>query len=582
MRETLRGQSVSMNGEVRARVESRLRAWQQAGFGRRLWERDPTLWSPEPVPELADRLGWLALPDTMVGSLDDLEAFAREMMDAGIRHAVLLGMGGSSLAPEVFQRAFGNAPGHPELIVLDSTHPGAVHAASSRIDLRHSLFLVSSKSGATIETLSLFHCFWEAVRRAVPEPGAHFAAITDPGTPLARTGEEHGFRRTFLAPPDVGGRFSALSVFGLVPAALAGVDLRRLLDRARQMAQACGAEIPAPENPGLVLGAVLGEAALAGRDKVTLNACASFASLPAWIEQLVAESTGKDGRGIVPVVEAPPAAHECPEAPEVRGGDRPQRDRPSGCRVERDRLAKDRLFVSLGAEIDQSLHALSAAGHPVIRLHLQDAADLGAEFFRWEVAVAAACAVLGVHPFNQPDVQLAKDLAQRAMARAEDGRPVGRTQEPGEAVEILADAQDTLDQALRAWQAQVRDGDYVGLQAYLAPSDRVDAALAEIRGVLSGRLRVATTSGYGPRFLHSTGQLHKGGPATGVFLQLVDEPAEDLPVPGTGYTFGTLIRAQALGDLRALRQRGRRVLRVNLGRDAAEGLDRIVRSLKSS
>jgi transaldolase/glucose-6-phosphate isomerase len=553
-----------MNEEIRTRVESRLRAWQQASFARRLWERDPTLWSPEPVPELADRLGWLALPATMAGLLDDLEAFARETRDAGIRHAVLLGMGGSSLAPEVFQNTFGSTPGYPELIVLDSTHPDAVRAASSRIDLRHSLFLVSSKSGTTIETLSLFEYFWEAVGRAVPSPGAHFAAVTDPGTPLARMVEERGFRRTFLAPPEVGGRFSALSVFGLVPAALVRVDLRRLLDRARQMAQACGAHIPAPENPGLVLGAVLGEAALVGRDKLTLLSPASFSSLPAWIEQLVAESTGKDGRGIVPVVGEPPAAFEA--------------------------YGADRVFVSLGrgraehgagADVAQSLHALSAAGHPVIRIYLDGAADLGAEFFRWEVAVAAACAVLGVHPFNQPDVQLAKDLAQRAMARAAHGQEAGEAPEPVEAVEVSAAAQDALAEAIRAWQAQVRDVDYVGLQAYLAPSDQVDAALQEIRGMLGGRMRVATTSGYGPRFLHSAGQLHKGGPATGVFLQLVDDPAEDLPVPGTGYTFGMLIRAQALGDLRALRQRGRRVLRVNLGADAVGGLDRIVRALRS-
>lgn len=528
------------------RVEDRLRAWQGMGFSGRLWAGDPTLWSAGrsagrsvgPVPELADRLGWLTLPEAMHGRLDDLLGFAREVAEAGTRHVVLLGMGGSSMAPEVFQHTFGPAAGAPRLIVLDSIHPAAVRRVESQVDLGRTLFLVSSKSGTTTETLSLFRYFWHRVSQTEARPGERFVAITDPGTPLERLAQEREFRRTFLGPVDVGGRYSALSVFGLVPAALIGVDVRRVLNRAQGMAAACGPAVPEPVNPGLVLGAALGEMALAGRDKVTFLASPSLAGLPAWIEQLVAESTGKDGKGIVPVVDEPLDVLDVPE-----------------------RCGADRVFVYLrlagddARDLDALADALEAAGHPVARLHLAETADLGAEFFRWEVAVAAAGAVLGIHPFNQPDVQLAKELAGQAMTRAADPEaPAGE---------------------LGAWAAQLRPGDYVGLQAYLAPDEATTAALQGLRHAVSERWGVATTLGYGPRFLHSTGQLHKGGPDTGVFMQIVDDPDEDLDVPEAGHTFGGLIRAQALGDLQALRQRGRRVVRVELGRDVAGGLARL-------
>lgn len=546
---------------TRSRVDARLREWQQSGFARRLWSKDHTLWSPVPVPELTDRLGWLDLPETMAAELDGLTAFAAEIKTAGMRHVVLLGMGGSSLAPEVFQRTFGNAAGYPELIVLDSTHPGAVRAVDARIDLRRALFLVSSKSGTTTETLSLFRHFWQRTQGLSDRPGEHFVAITDPGTPLVRLAGERAFRRVFLAPADVGGRYSALTVFGLVPAALIGVDVRGVLERARRMSAACGPSVPSHENPGLTLGAILGEMALAGRDKLTLLTSPSLASLPSWIEQLVAESTGKDGTGIVPIVEEPAGP-------------------PDAC-------GDDRVFVHLRLErdaggaigtLDAQVTALESAGHPVVRIALRDTADLGAEFFRWEVATAAAGAVLAIHPFNQPDVQLAKDLAQQAMAKASasGARPTAQDA----AGEVSAAEPAALAGALAAWRAQVRPGDYVGLQAYLAPSAHTDEGLRRVRAILRDRLRAATTVGYGPRFLHSTGQLHKGGPDTGVFLQIVDEPADDLAVPETTYTFGALIKAQGLGDLEALRQRGRRVLRINLGRDTAGGLIRLAHILE--
>ncbi|MGQ0548881.1 MAG: hypothetical protein ACT4PY_04335 [Armatimonadota bacterium] len=551
----MNGQHMALHAYERA-VAQRLREWQQVDFARRLWDRDFTLWSPTPVPELSDRLGWLTLPESMRERLDTLRAFAQDARDAGVRHVVLLGMGGSSLAPEVFQRTFGNAAGYPALIVLDSTHPDAVRAVESRIDLARVLFLVSSKSGTTTETMSLFRYFWHRMED-ISGRGAHFVAITDPDTPLARLARERGFRDTFEAPADVGGRYSALTVFGLVPAALIGVDVHRLLDRARQMAEASGPHVPCTDNPALALGAALGELALAGCDKVTFFASPSLEALPSWIEQLIAESTGKGGKGIVPVVDEPPAAP--------------------------GEYGKDRVFVGLrlpadrALELDSLLDALEAAGHPVVRLQLDEAAEVGREFFRWEVAVAAAGAVLGIHPFNQPDVQLAKELAQQAM---QDHGRSGRQGLAG-TPEVSLERPQELVQALRHWLAEARPHDYVALHAYLAPTDASSAALRDIRRILGDRLHVATTAGYGPRFLHSTGQLHKGGPSSGVFLQIVDDPGNGLAVPETDYTFGALIQAQAAGDLEALRQRSRRILRVSAGRDAANGLARVAELLRA-
>ncbi len=533
-------------------IDQRLRAWQSQRYACRLWEKDPTLWSAAPMPELTDRLGWLTLPEVMHERVDDLAGFTQQVLADGIRHIVLLGMGGSSLAPEVLARTCGSAPGHPELIVLDSTHPDAVRAVEGGRDLRRTLFLVSSKSGTTIEPLSLFHYFWHRLSSLTDEPGAHFAAITDPQTPLLRLAREQPFRHIFTAPPDLGGRYSALSVFGLVPASLLGLDVHRILDRAQTMAEACAFCVAALENPGLVLGAALGELGLAGRDKVTLVASPSVAAFPAWVEQLIAESTGKDGKGLVPVV-----------------------DEPVGLPTAYD---PDRVFLYLrlsddaATTLDHEVAALEAAGHPTIRVRLAEKADLGQEFFRWEVAVAAAGSVLGIHPFNQPDVELAKDLARKAMGG-------GGTGQEFDAEAVRIEPRQMLARAISAWLSWARPGDYVAVQAYLAPTADTESALQHVRLALRDRLHLATTVGYGPRFLHSTGQLHKGGPNTGLFLQLVDEPAGDLPVPGTDYTFGTLLRAQALGDYRALQQRGRRVLRVMLGRDGLGALAQLAEVL---
>jgi transaldolase/glucose-6-phosphate isomerase len=534
-------------------VEERLRAWEATRFAERLWEKDPTLWAPDGAPfpsELADRLGWLDLPDQAAAEAAELAAFAAEVRRDGLERVVVLGMGGSSLAPEVFQRVFGGRPGQPELAVLDSTHPEAVRAARERLDPASTLFLVASKSGTTVETLALFRYFWAEVAAEVggegPEAGRRFAAITDPGTPLADLAGERGFRRVFLAPADVGGRYSALSVFGLVPAALLGVDLGRLAPRE-------GFRAPVPENPGLRLGALLAEAERA-RDKVTLLASPGLAALPVWIEQLVAASLGKDGRGLVPVVDEPKLAP--------------------------GEYHDDRLFVHLGLAEDgagssaETLAALERSGHPVARIVLRDRHGIGGCMLLWEVAVAAAGAALGVNPFDQPDVELAKRRAKEAMAGA--GGAAGR----GEvADEVDCDDAGRLRQAIERWIEPAGPGRYAAIQAFLPPDSGTDHGLQELRLLLADRTGIATTSGYGPRFLHSTGQLHKGGPATGLFLQLVDEPPVDRPVPGAGHGFGDLIRAQAIGDYLALRERGRAVLRVQLGGNRTLGLARVRRAL---
>ncbi len=547
-------------GAFQPKIDERIRSWGSVDFSRRLWRKDPTLWAPKPLPELADRLGWLTLPETMHECVADLQAFAKEVKDEGIRHVVLLGMGGSSLAPEVYQRTFGSAPGYPTLLVLDSTHPGAVEAVDAQIDPSRTLFLVSSKSGSTLEPLSFFRYFWQRVSQKTRTPGRHFVAITDPGTSLERLAAERSFRRVFQAPPDVGGRYSALTVFGLVPAALIGIDVHRLLDRAWTMAEASAFCVPVSDNPALILGAALGELTRAGRDKVTFLASPSLAVFPAWLEQLIAESTGKDDKGIVPVADEPVAA------PGVYG--------------------PDRFFVHLrldsddNSAVDRQVAQLEAAGHPVVRIRLAEKADLGQEFFRWEMAIAAAGQVLGIHPFNQPDVQLAKDLARDAMAGG-----AAKMSEDAASIPTVtlgsSTRQDGVTRALDAWLADAHPGDYVALHAYLAPTAETTAALEAIRLALRHRRRLATTVGYGPRFLHSTGQLHKGGPNTGLFLQLVDEPAQRVPVPETDYSFEALIRAQALGDLLALKRRGRRVLRVNLGKDATHEINRLVETLHS-
>ncbi len=538
-------ESLNLGGYQEA-VDRRLGNWQEIGYSDRLWLQDYTLWSSEPEPELVDRLGWLELPETMQAHARELADFGREISSAGIRTVVLLGMGGSSLAPEVWQRTFGPAPGYPVLRVLDSTHPDAVSSLTAELDPSSTLFVVSSKSGTTIETLSFFFYFWDRMEREADNAGTRFVAITDPGSHLAELGQERGFRRVFLAPSDVGGRFSALSHFGLVPAALLGLDVERLLASSRAMAMACGPRQTAVASPGLRLGATLGELALAGRDKLVLLTTPELASFPDWVEQLVAESTGKEGQGILPVVGETELAAET--------------------------NATDRLFVALSSvgegseDLGSRLDVLEEAGHPVVRIYLDDRYGLGAEIFRWEVAVAAAGSVLGVQPFDQPDVQLAKEMARQAMSGGDSATA---------SAELSASQEERLSAALQQWMGEGRPGDYIAIQAFLAPSPAASAALTRLQQVLHRASGLAVTIGYGPRFLHSTGQLHKGGPPTGLFLQLVDEPEAELAVPETDYGFGGLVRAQGLGDARALLQKERRLLRVGLDKGVESGITRL-------
>lgn len=534
-------------GPLQERLEERIRAWERSGFGRRLWAKDASLWTPGPAAEIVHRLGWLDLPEIMGTRVAAFSGFAEEIKAEGFTHAVLMGMGGSSLAPEVFQKTFGNAPGYPELVVLDSTHPSAVAAVERKVDLPRTLFIVSSKSGTTVEPLSFFRYFWHRASLATDPPGRHFIAITDPGTPLAALARDRNFRRVFEADPDVGGRFSALTEFGLVPAALIGLDVRRLVARAWAEAGDNGPRVPGGEAPGLLLGAALGETA-GLRNKLTVLTAPSLASFPDWLEQLVAESTGKGGKGIVPVVGEPIL--------------------PAGL------YGPDRIFVSLALDREQAREtgelegSLARAGHPVILIRLADAYSLGREIFRWEIAIAAAGAALGIQPFDQPDVELAKDLARKAMARSGGQEP--KSSEPGDAAST--DDPAALKAVFDRWLTQAGPKDYIALQAYLAPDAETGRALEDLRFGLLKKTGLATTLGYGPRFLHSTGQLHKGGPDEILVLQLVDEPRRDLAVPETDFTFGALIKAQALGDYQALRQRGRRVLRVDLKSDPAGGI----------
>ena len=534
-------------GEYEARVEKRISTWRKHGFIRRLWDKDPSLWFPKPEPEIIDRLGWLSLPETTPEMLDEYVSFADEVKKEGISRVVLLGMGGSSLAPEVFQKTFGNEEGFPELTVLDSTHPEAVLALDKTLDPNQTLFVVSSKSGTTLETLSLFRYFWNRMSNVTQNPGCRFVAITDPGSPLVRLGNERNFRAIYQAPSEVGGRYSALSVFGIVPAALMGMDIHKLLDRAWIASENSAFCVSEEKATGLILGAAMGELA-AERDKLTIFSTNSLNSFPDWLEQLIAESTGKMGKGIVPIVSEP--------------------------LISVDGYRKDRFFIGFVLEeesrqdLEKMFKELECAGHPTILFNLSDKFDLGQEIFLWEIAIASAGSVLGINPFNQPDVHLAKDLAREAMQKQE--------KKDESQVEIVSvKKNEILDKYIEMWIQQAKEGDYIAIQAYLAPHPDISAALQRVRFELLSRTGKATTLGYGPRFLHSTGQLHKGGPNRGLFLQIVDESGVDLAVPETDYTFGELIRAQALGDYHALKQRGRRIIRVNLGDDVMAGIKQL-------
>jgi transaldolase / glucose-6-phosphate isomerase len=563
-------QRLALSPSLAREVKGTIAEWGAGEKMARLWRGDATLWTGRDE----DRwLGWLRLVEQQRARREEFGRVSEDVRLAGFGHAVVLGMGGSSLCPDVFARTFGRVPGHPVLRVLDSTVPAQIRSLERAIDPRRTLFIVASKSGTTVEPAALLAHFLERTRSLLGSQAAsRFVAITDPGTELEKQAQREGFRKIFHGVPSVGGRFSALSHFGMVPAAAMGVSVPRLLDRALVMADACAADRPGEENPGLVLGVVLGAAARDGVDKLTLVSSPRIAGLADWIEQLVAESLGKQGKGIVPVVGEPVGP--------VRGS------------------GEDRLFVYVrlaGApseEQDRAVAALERAGAPVVRIDVSDAADIGQEFFRWEIATAVAGSILGVNPFDQPDVEAAKVAARRVTAAVEEtgALPPETHALAGDGLRLFADPDNARILAgaareptpagwIRAHLARLGKGDYLALNAFLEQSAPVAAALQEIRESVRSSARVATTLGFGPRFLHSTGQLHKGGPDSGVFLQITADDAEPLPVPGRRCGFGELCRAQARGDHEVLAGRGRRILRVHVGSDVKAGLAALRRAV---
>jgi len=557
----------------RERVQARLAALDSSGWMQRLWARDPGLWSDDPAHQAVarNRLGWLDVAAAMEPRAAEFEAFAAEVAGEGFTHTVLLGMGGSSLAPEVLRQTFGVAPGRLDLAVLDSTSPASVRGVLDSHDPARTLFVVSSKSGGTLEVTSFEAACFEWVRAARGDAaGRSFVAITDPGTSLGALAASRGYRRVFENPPDIGGRYSALSCFGLVPAALIGADVRGLLAHAAAERRRNQPGVAPTDQPGLVLGALLGETALRGRDKLTLVLGREIAALGDWVEQLVAESTGKDGRGIVPVV------GETLASPEVYGD--------------------DRVFVAvsvapLPGSTQRALDVLRHAGHPVLEWRASTVAALGEEFLRWEIATAVASSILGVDSFDEPNVTEAKQATQAVLERAlADGRfperaavatdGAMRAEAPAAVAAALAPRADADPAAwAAALPALAAPGDYFAVLAYLRPTPSRLQRLDRIRAAARAQARVATTAGIGPRFLHSTGQLHKGGPATGVFLQLTADEGPDVAIPGREFGFATLVAAQAWGDFEVLERRGRRVLRLHLGADPDAALDRIAEAM---
>jgi transaldolase/glucose-6-phosphate isomerase len=564
----------SLPESLAASVKTAITDWKAGSKMQRLWQHDASLWTGD---DEASWLGWLDITEEQIAHPIELRNLAKEVWSAGFKDVLLLGMGGSSLCPEVLRMTFGKIAGYPDLHVLDSTDPAQVKEFENKIDIARTLFIVSSKSGSTLEPNIFKQYFFERTKQAVgaDKAGSHFIAITDPGSKMQQVAEGDRFRHVFFGRPSIGGRYSALSNFGMVPAAAIGIDTKKFLDRTQEMVRACGPSAPVEENPGAVLGIILGSAARSGRDKVTIITSPDISDLGAWLEQLLAESTGKVGKGIIPV------EREELAAPEVYGN--------------------DRIFAYIHTEhatdvgVDAKVAALEKAGHAVLRISMADIYDLGAEFFRWEIATVVAGSIIGINAFNQPDVEASKIATRNLTSEYEKtgSLPAEKPVLEDNGVKLFTDEKNAADLAraaggdkslagyLKAHLNRIATGDYFAVLGFIQMNAAHAVSLQAIRHAVRDQKHVATCLGFGPRFLHSTGQAYKGGPNSGVFLQITCDDTLELPVPEQKYTFGVVKAAQARGDFQVLAERGRRALRVHL-HDVESGLPTLAAAVQKA
>jgi glucose-6-phosphate isomerase len=569
------GLKTSLPEPLATAVKKTAADWQSGGKLQRLWQHDATLWSGG---DEANWLGWLDIVEEQIAQQDQLQKIAKEVQQRGFQHVLLLGMGGSSLCPEVLRMTFGRIPHFPTLHVLDSTDPAQVKSFEHQIDIEKTLFIVSSKSGSTLEPNIFKQYFFERTKQAVGavKVGSHFMAITDPGSKMQQVAESDRFLHVCFGRPSIGGRYSALSNFGMVPAAVMGLDTKKFLDHAMEMVRACGPSVAVDDNPGAALGVILGTAAISGRDKVTIIASPGISDLGAWLEQLLAESTGKIGKGIIPV------------------------DRES--LAGREAYGSDRVFVYMrlesgpDADQDAKVTAIEKAGHPVVRITMSDVYELGAEFFRWEIATAVAGSIIGINAFNQPDVEASKIVTKSLTSEYEKNGslPAEKPVVEDGGIKLFTDEKNVVDLAkaagsdqslagyLKAHLGRIHAGDYFAVLGYIQMNAEHEQSLQALRHAVRDKKRVATCLGFGPRFLHSTGQAYKGGPNSGVFLQITCDDSVELPVPGQKYTFGVVKAAQARGDFQVLAERGRRALRVHLGKDLKAGLATLLAAVQKA
>ncbi len=564
-------QTYKLPNQLAGAVAASLEDWARNNKIARLWQKDASLWSGT---DESNWLGWLSITEEQLAHVDALRQFAEEVKKARFKHALLLGMGGSSLCPEVLRMTFGKIKGFPELHVLDSTDPAQIRAIEAKVDLKNTICIVSSKSGGTLEPNIYKQYFFELVKAKVgeKEAGNRFITVTDPGSKMQQVAQADKFRKIFMGVPSIGGRYSAISNFGMVPAAAMGLDVAKFLKNTQEMVKACGASAAVDSNPGVILGTILGVAASHGRDKITIVASPGISDLGAWLEQLIAESTGKIGKGIIP--------------------------------VDRERLAKpaaygnDRVFAYLRLATkpnkaqDTAVAALEKAGHPVVRITLPNTYALGQEFFRWEIATAVAGSIIGINAFNQPDVEASKIETKKLTSEYETtgSLPPESPFFEEQGIKLFADEKNTaalkggakLADVLKAHLSRLSAGDYFAVLAYITMNAANEKTLQGMRHAVRDRKKVATVLGFGPRFLHSTGQAYKGGPNSGVFLQITCDDAKDLPVPGQKYTFGVVKAAQARGDFAVLAERGRRALRVHLSKNLKPGLAALSKAVQKA